>query len=383
MKKFITITLFGFLIFTHFNCGDKEYWRYFIRGSILSSIKDSRTELSLDNSPRSAYCFDKDLDGDQDIFVVTDGDLLFDYENLAGGRLSTPPPGYIIEEVPQRVAIADFNNDRYLDLVISNQISNDIAILLNSTSGQYNNMVYKSSGDEPFAIMAEDLNKNGYQDIVVAHLADNSIRIFSNLKNGEFDLKVVKPVGEMPFGVISSDIDKNGYPDIITVNYQSNDLSIIRNVGDFYFHDEEIYPINGSPSDIKSLDFNNDKYYDLAVTQFESDSMAIFLNNGQGEFEEMLQFPTGISPLSLITMDMDFNGWEDVIVANSDEDSLSFFMNGPEYLDQFKYSLTPGFKATHLNIGLLNSNQFYDLVLCDYANKKLLILFDIIAPQSM
>ena len=97
----------------------------------------------------------------------------------------------------------------------------------------------------------------------------------------------------------------------------------------------------------------------------------------------MLQFPTGVSPVSLVAIDVDFNGWEDLIVANSDEDSISFFMNGPEYLDQFKYNLTTGFKAAHLNIGLLNENQYYDLVLCDYDNEKLLILFDVIAPQTM
>jgi len=381
MKKYISIILISGFLFI--NCGDKEYWRHFLRGSILSSIKESRSEISLEQSPRSSYCFDKDLDGDQDIFVVTDGDLVFDYENLVGGRFSTPPPAYIIEETPQRIAIADFNNDRFFDIAITNQLSNDIAILTNSGTGYYNNMLYKEAGDEPFAILADDFDKNGFEDIVVAHLSDNSIRIYSNLKNGDFELKVVKPVGEMPFGIISSDIDKNGYPDILTVNYESNDLSIIRNVGDFYFHDEEIYPVNGNPSDIKSLDFNQDKFYDVAITQFDSDSLAIFLNDGKGEFAEMLQFPTGASPLSLVTLDIDFNGWEDIIVANSDEDSLSFFMNGPEYLDQFKYGLSEGFKTSHINVGVLNENPYYDLVLCDFDHKKLLILFDVIAPQSL
>ncbi len=382
MRKYYPVVLIYLFCLLLFNCGDSEYWRYFVRGSILSSIKKSQTEFILEQRPRSAYCFDKDMDGDQDIFVVVDDDLVFDFENITGGRFATPPLGYIIENVPQRIAIADFNNDDFLDLAISNQISNDFAILLNSTTGQYNNMVYQESGDEPFAIFAADLDKNGTEDLIVAHLGDNSIRIFSNTNKDEFELKVVKSVGDMPFGIITSDIDKNDYPDIFTVNFESNDMSVIRNAGDFYFHDEEVYPINGNPSDIVSLDFNKDSYYDIAVTQFGLDSITIFLNNGKGEFAEIIQFPTGVSPVSLISFDLDFNGWEDLVVANSDEDSLSFFMNGPDYLDRFKYGLTAGFQASHINAGLLNDNRFYDLVVCDFNHKKVLILYDIIAPQS-
>lgn len=382
MKKYFPLILIYLFCLLMFNCGDAEYWQYFVRGSILSSIKESRTEIMLDYGPRSAYCFDKDMDGDQDIFIVADGDLVFDLENITGGRFATPPAGYIIENVPQRIAIADFNGDDFLDLAISNQVSNDIAILLNSTTGEYNNMIYQEAGDEPFAILAVDLDKNGTEDIIVAHLEDNSIRIFSNTGKDEFEMKVVKSVGDMPFGMVTSDIDQNGYPDIFIVNFESNDMSIIRNAGDFYFHDEEVYPINGNPSDIVSLDFNKDSFYDVAVTQFGLDSLTIFLNNDKGEFVEIIQFPTGASPVSLIAIDMDFNGWEDIVVANSDEDSLSFFMNGPDFLDQFKYGLTAGFKASHINVGLLNDNRFYDLVVCDFENKKVLILYDIIAPQS-
>lgn len=382
MKKIFAAVFICLLVFSLFGCKDKEYWHYFLRGSILTSVKESKSIISTETSPRSVYCFDKDKDGDQDLFVIADEDLVYDFENAVGGRFATPPPAYVVESTPQRMAIADFNGDHFLDMAVTNQTSNDFALLINSYSGNFNNMVFQQAGDEPFAIAADDMDKNGTQDLVIGNLADNSISIFSNVKNEEFEMKAVKPVGEMPFGITTSDIDKNGYPDILTINYESNDLSVIRNAGDFYFHDEDIYPITGNPSAIVSLDFNGDKYYDVAITQFESDSVTILLNNKKGGFDQSIQFPTGVSPVSLVAVDMDYNGWEDLIVANTDEDSLSFFMNGPEYMDRFKYGLTPNFKANHLNVGLLNDNQFYDLVLCDYKNKKILLLFDVIAPHS-
>ncbi len=383
MRKIMMFLVLILFCLPQLRCLDEESLRYLMRGTLLTSVKESRTVLSLDNAPRSAVCFDKDGDGDQDLFVVADDDVVLVYENLVGGRLSLPPLGYIVESTPQRVAVADFNGDKFLDLAISNQLSNDITILLNSSAGQYNKMFSFDAGNEPFAIVAADFDKDGYNDLAVTNLADNLVQIYANQQQELFDWKVTKPTGDLPFDMTTSDLDKNGNPDLLVVNQESNDIAIFRNLGGFNFSDEEIYPVGDKPTAIATLDFNGDRYYDAAITRFAADTLAILLNNGKGEFEQMLQFRTGKSPIALIAIDLDFNGWEDLVVANADEDSLSFFMNSPGYLDQFKYGLPAGFQSSFLSVGLLNDNKFYDLVVCDFQNKKILILFDLITPREI
>ena len=383
MRKTLALIVLVLFCLPQLRCMDKESLRYFMRGTLLTAIKESRTLLSLENAPRSAICFDKDGDGDQDLFVITEDDLVLVYENLIGGRLASPPLAYIIERTPQRMAVADFNGDKFLDIAISNQLSDDVTVLLNSSAGQFYNMFSFDAGAEPFAIVAEDFDKDGAVDLAVASLTDNLVRIYANQKSEQFESKVSKPTGTLPFDMATSDVDKNGYPDLLVVNQESNDVSVFRNMGDFNFLDEEIYPVGDKPTAITTLDFNGDHFYDAAIARFAADTLAVLLNNGKGEFEQMLQFRTGKSPVALAAIDLDFNGWEDLIVANADEDSLSFFMNSPGYLDKFKYFLQAGFHSSFLTVGLLNDNKFLDLVVCDFQDKKILILFDVIAPREI
>ena len=363
-------------------CGDRMFWKYLMRGTMLSFIKNGKTELYLDYSPRFAYLFDKDRDGDQDLLVVTSDDLIFSYTNLVEGRFSRPPLAYIVESVPQQVAVGDFNGDGFPDFAVANQGSDDIAVLFNSGKGTFDSMYFMDAGNEPYAIATADLDSNGTLDLVVANIGENTLMIFSGDGKGNFDLQKTIPIGETPFGLVITDLDGNGYPDLAAVNYDSDDLSVIRNAGDFYFHAEEVYPVGGHPSSLVDLDFDRDGFPDLAVTQFGADSLAILMNNGHGEFERMLRFATGKSPYWVTRADLDFNGWQDLIVANYAEDSLSFYMNSPDYLDRFKMAIPGKMRANHVAVGRLNANPYFDVVICDFDARTVLVQYDLFRPQE-
>jgi hypothetical protein len=359
------------------HCSDPQYWQYLIQGKVLTAIKQQATELNFDSPARSSAAFDIDLDGDEDLIIIDDHDIVLVYENVAGGRLAKPPIEILVGEGAQRIAYADFDGDGYPDMAIPNQDSDDMAILFNSKGGNFGGLYYLDVGQEPFAILAADLNKDKKTDLLVTQLYDNTVNVYAGEDDGDFMVEKVLPVGEAPFGLALADLDLNGYQDILTANFDSHDISVLRNAGDFLFHSEEVYPVGGSPYDIVSFDYNNDGFPDAAVTQFELDSLVILLNDSTGKFDQMLQFATGKAPLSIAVADFDNNGWEDLVVTNSAEDSLSFYLNNANYLDQFKYGLRENFEASHVTVCRLNDNRYHDFVLCDHEGQKVRIYFDL------
>ena len=122
--------------------------------------------------------------------IIDDHDVLLIYKNVASGRLSTPPYEIVVEEGAQRIAHGDFDNDGSVDMAVSNQYSDDIAILFNGEGGDFFEVYYNEVGIEPFAISAGDLNNDGKIDLLVSHLSNNSsISILVGQGDGNFNIK--------------------------------------------------------------------------------------------------------------------------------------------------------------------------------------------------
>src|SRR5690606_26271274 len=55
---------------------------------------------------------------------------------------------------PTNAAIADFNNDDNADLAVTNQVSNDVSILLGDGSGNFTSLPPVSAASGPYSIVA-------------------------------------------------------------------------------------------------------------------------------------------------------------------------------------------------------------------------------------
>jgi len=71
---------------------------------------------------------------------------------------------------PSSVTFGDFNHDFILDLATANPYENTISILLPSTTGEMNEVIYNIDV-KPSEIIAEDLNGDGFEDdlIILSH----------------------------------------------------------------------------------------------------------------------------------------------------------------------------------------------------------------------
>ena len=132
-----------------------------------------------------------DLDGDGwlDLMVADNGDWL-DPNNNGGSVAIYSNRGGSFElasviatgMAPTSIAPADYNGDGRLDLAVANNLSNDVAILLNLGGGTFGTPVRFATGEGPTSVVAADFNGDGSLDLSVSHMISGAIGVY--LDNG-------------------------------------------------------------------------------------------------------------------------------------------------------------------------------------------------------
>jgi hypothetical protein len=130
--------------------------------------------------------------------------------------------------VPFAVAVADFNGDGHLDVVVSDNSgsANSVAVLVGDGTGTLIPMPgspFTTGGGASFFVAADDFNMDGKPDIATANVSQNSLSVLLNTGSG------FVPAEGSPFAtgaveprmVISGDFNNDGKPDLAAVNYDS------------------------------------------------------------------------------------------------------------------------------------------------------------------
>jgi len=163
---------------------------------------EKASEYGIDDDGYSTHgvFFDYDLDGDLDLYILTniflgkrfmadesskinDKSLTIDklYKNNGKGKFTnvSSEAGIILEGFGLGIAILDINKDNYPDLYISNDfISSDI-LYINNGDGTFSNQIEKYFKHISFASMgndASDINNDGLIDIITLEMLPSDIR---------------------------------------------------------------------------------------------------------------------------------------------------------------------------------------------------------------
>jgi hypothetical protein len=145
---------------------------------------------------------------------------------------------------PQAIAIADFNEDGQLDLVILNRITVNIQIYIGYGDGTFESRDKYSNGPNsaPRMIAVGDFNHDHHQDIAVANYGTNSIGIFLGFGNGTFERQNELSTGSSrPNSIGLADLNNDTNLDMVIVNYGTNSVSIYYGHGDGPFLYPQIY----------------------------------------------------------------------------------------------------------------------------------------------
>jgi hypothetical protein len=217
---------------------------------------------------------------------------------------------------PVSIAVADLNGDSNFDLVVANQDSSAVAVLLGNGDGTFQTAEsYSSGGIFTESVAVADVNGDGKPDLLVAN--ENSV-LGVLLGNGDGTFQAVVTYdsgGGSSRSLAVADVNGDGKPDLVVANCGTNDCtgfstaSVLLGNGDGTFQTAVSYPSGCCNSlSIAVADVNSDGNPDLLVANactivsfacLGHGTVGVLLGNGDGTFRSVVTYGSGGCLLAL------------------------------------------------------------------------------------
>jgi hypothetical protein len=153
----------------------------------------AKTDLSAGSTPLWIATADIDIDGKKDIIYTTTASTVSVCMNTTTPGASTPTfsakTDFTTGTTPQSVSVGDLNGDGKPDLAVSNFSSNTVSILLNTTTPALSPMTSTPSftlktdyatGSSPRYAGIKDVNNDGKPDLIVVNQISATVSVLLN-----------------------------------------------------------------------------------------------------------------------------------------------------------------------------------------------------------
>ena len=341
-------------------------------GITVQNVSGSTQEYIVETSTGGAAFFDYDNDGDIDIYLANGSS----FDGFPAGqhptnRLYRNEDGFFTDVTPvagvgdtswsMGCAAADYDNDGYTDLYITNYGRN--TLYHNRGDGTFADVTEKAGvGDKGYGAGCAfgDYDRDGYVDLYVVNYIDfwreykstvpcvwKNVDIFCGPRgmlpaadvfyrnNGDGTFANFTTTAGLAgdayygYGAVFGDFDGDGWPDIFVANDSTPNM-LYHNLGDGTFAKEGLasglaYSGDGTDQGCMGVavgDYDNDGHFDLFVTNFEGEYNVLYRNQGDGFFLDV-SYPSKVAAAGnpevgwgTAFFDYDNDGDQDIFVAN-------------------------------------------------------------------
>jgi hypothetical protein len=238
------------------------------------------------NVPKSIVADDFNSDGEKDLVVANElscnvGVLLGNGDGTFGEE-TTFFPGTI--GYPNTVVVGDFNNDGQPDLAVSNGLFDNVNVLLNNGNGLFGTSMTFTTGtySDPCSVAVGDFNNDGRLDLAIVNSGQNNVGIMLGNDIAVFEAQMTFSTGvySRPNSIVVDDFNHDGRLDLAFSNSYTHNIVIFLGIGNGTFLAQTTFSTGagGTPSSIASADFNNDGKLDLVITDNTLNNVGILLN---------------------------------------------------------------------------------------------------------
>jgi hypothetical protein len=229
------------------------------------------------------------------------------------------------------VAVADFDGDGNLDVVVSNLYSANVGVLRGNGDGTLQPVVtYASRGYLAAFVATADVNGDGKPDIVVANetgLGPGVISVLLGNGDGTFQSAVTYySGGKDPDWIAIVDVNHDGQPDLVVSNLCTftgrancggsfpGEVGVLLGNGDGTFQPAVSYSSGGNfATSLAVADIDGDGNLDVVVGNLNSSTVGVLQGNGDGTFQQATVFKAGGHPVALAVGDLNRDGRPDIV----------------------------------------------------------------------
>ena len=246
-----------------------------------------------------------------------------DFHLTCGG----PQKLYIMESMCGGVAVFDYDNDGWMDLLLVDGSTladmragrcHRVRLYRNNHDGTFSDVTAKAGLNHcgwGYGVAVGDYDNDGYEDLYITYL--NGGVLYHNNGNGTFSDVTAKAGvdngGHWGTSAAFGDYDNDGRLDLYVTNYVELDLNHLPGLGSNPFCQYRGIPVSCGPRGLKG---SRDRLYH---------------NNGDGTFSDVAE-KLGIDPegdygLGVIWLDYDKDGCLDLYVSNDSSPSRLYHNN--------------------------------------------------------
>jgi len=206
---------------------------------------------------------------------------------------------------PSAVAVADFNGDGILDLAVANAGTGAISILYGSGGGIFQAPQTLAYGDpnesSPSAIAVADFNDDGFLDLAVTDSGNGTVTILFG-SNGVSGLPpAVLSFGAIePNSIVAADINGDGIPDLAVADSATGNIFVVLGTGGGMFGTAAAYPAGAAPQSLTFFGPSTVRAGALIVSNPASNMITALPVQSNGTLLGPIGYAAGSIPVSVV-----------------------------------------------------------------------------------
>ena len=244
--------------------------------------------------------------------------------------------------LPDAIALADFDGDGKRDAVVANSGAGTISILPGNGNSTFAAPMTFTVGANPVALVVRDFNGDNKPDIAVVSMGSStnpSVTVLLNTSGakGSFSFSSASyslASNAIPTSIASGDLDGTNGPDLVVANGTAGGVSILLNNGNGTFGAASTVAGGSNTVAVAVADFNIDSHPDVAVADAQNGNIDIIpsLGGTPPTFGPAVavSLPAGkvsTLPSAMISSDFDFNGKPDLAIADNANNRVIVLLN--------------------------------------------------------
>jgi len=222
------------------------------------------------------------------------------------------------------VAVGDFNGDGVPDIAATSPIAQTVIILLGKGDGNFQPAVSFSAGllgGETANLAVGDFNKDGKQDLIISigggvAAAGSSVSVLLGKGDGTFSAPLLVASNQTPGQLAVADFNGDGNLDWVAGSATEMFLTVVLGNGNGTFRAGVNYAVGQGP-EVAAGDFNKDGKLDIVTVDYPTAEVSVLLGNSDGTFQPAIKTPVPGAYYGIAVADLNGDGNPDVVTGDS------------------------------------------------------------------